>query len=140
MDMFDIINKCQCFKIWIFSGEWWKSDTEAIIKEALKSGLAPNVSDAHTINGHTGSVQQCVSSQGETYYKMDKNSLAVLLGLNFYDNYKNVKYLIFFFLHKYLKMKNYWNHDHNIFTRDWIVTSTMQEGTNFKFMLETPTC
>lgn len=52
------------------SGEWWKSDTEAIIKEALKSGLAPNVSDAHTINGHPGSVQQC-ASQGETYYKME---------------------------------------------------------------------
>ncbi|KAE8717407.1 Laccase-22 [Hibiscus syriacus] len=31
-------------------GEWWKSDIEDIINEALKSGLAPNVSDAHTIN------------------------------------------------------------------------------------------
>ncbi|KAJ6381444.1 hypothetical protein OIU77_030179 [Salix suchowensis] len=43
--------------------EWWKSDTEAVINEALKSGLAPNVSDAHTINGHPGSVSTC-SSQG----------------------------------------------------------------------------
>jgi len=45
-------------------GEWWKSDTEAIINEALKSGLAPNTSDAHTINGHPGPVQGC-ASQGE---------------------------------------------------------------------------
>ena len=46
------------------SGEWWKSDTEAVINEALKSGSAPNVSDAHTINGHPGSVQNC-ASQGK---------------------------------------------------------------------------
>ncbi|TKY63453.1 Laccase-4 protein [Spatholobus suberectus] len=40
-------------------GEWWKSDTEAVINEALKSGLAPNVSDAHTINGLPGTVTNC---------------------------------------------------------------------------------
>jgi len=34
-----------------------------VINEALKSGLAPNVSDAHTINGHPGAVSTC-SSQG----------------------------------------------------------------------------
>lgn len=46
-------------------GEWWKSDTEAVINEALKSGLAPNVSDAHTINGHPGPVRGC-ASQGKS--------------------------------------------------------------------------
>ncbi|XP_047309059.1 laccase-4-like isoform X1 [Impatiens glandulifera] len=44
-------------------GEWWKSDVEAVINEAIKSGLAPNVSDAHTINGHPGPLSKC-SSQG----------------------------------------------------------------------------
>ncbi|AES98533.2 putative laccase [Medicago truncatula] len=48
----------------IILSEWWKSDTEAIINEALKSGLAPNVSDAHTINGHPGPVQHCASQEG----------------------------------------------------------------------------
>ncbi|KAK7301803.1 hypothetical protein RJT34_12679 [Clitoria ternatea] len=48
----------------IILSEWWKSDTEAIINEALKSGLAPNVSDAHTINGQTGPVQGCASQEG----------------------------------------------------------------------------
>ncbi|CAA0836309.1 Laccase-4 [Striga hermonthica] len=42
--------------------EWWKSDTEAVINEAIKSGLAPNVSDAHTINGHPGLVSNCSSA------------------------------------------------------------------------------
>ncbi|KAK4481010.1 hypothetical protein RD792_011878, partial [Penstemon davidsonii] len=44
--------------------EWWKSDTEAVINDALKSGLAPNVSDAHTINGYPGSVSNCSSAGG----------------------------------------------------------------------------
>ncbi|KAJ8550966.1 hypothetical protein K7X08_000336 [Anisodus acutangulus] len=51
--------------------EWWKSDTEAVINEAIKSGLAPNVSDAHTINGHPGPVSNC-SSQGG--YKLNVES------------------------------------------------------------------
>ncbi|KAM0953443.1 putative laccase [Dioscorea sansibarensis] len=45
-------------------GEWWKSDTETVINEALNSGLAPNVSDAHTINGHPGGMSTCATSQG----------------------------------------------------------------------------
>ncbi|KAL6204473.1 hypothetical protein ACLB2K_021740 [Fragaria x ananassa] len=47
----------------VILGEWWKSDVEAVINEALKSGAAPNVSDAHTINGHPGPLSLC-SSQG----------------------------------------------------------------------------
>lgn len=48
-----------------FAGEWWKSDVEAVINEAMKSGLAPNVSDAHTINGHPGPFSSC-SLQGKS--------------------------------------------------------------------------
>ncbi|KAL8152760.1 hypothetical protein V2J09_010520 [Rumex salicifolius] len=40
-------------------GEWWKSDTEAVINQAMKSGMAPNVSDGHTINGHPGPLRGC---------------------------------------------------------------------------------
>ncbi|KAK9289494.1 hypothetical protein L1049_007649 [Liquidambar formosana] len=47
----------------VILAEWWKSDTEAVINQALASGLAPNVSDAHTINGHPGPLSNC-SSQG----------------------------------------------------------------------------
>lgn len=50
----------------VILAEWWKSDTEAVINEALNSGLAPNVSDAHTINGHTGQVPNCSSQGGFT--------------------------------------------------------------------------
>ncbi|CAI8596850.1 unnamed protein product [Vicia faba] len=58
----------------IVLGEWWKSDTEAIINEALKSGLAPNISDAHTINGHPGLVQGCTSQEGFSLEVQPKNT------------------------------------------------------------------
>ncbi|KAI7735219.1 hypothetical protein M8C21_014681 [Ambrosia artemisiifolia] len=45
-------------------GEWWKSDTEKVINDAMKSGLAPNVSDAHTINGQPGPITGCQSQGG----------------------------------------------------------------------------
>ena len=48
---------------WVLSanivGEWWKTDTEKIISQALKTGAAPNVSDAYTINGLPGPSYNC---------------------------------------------------------------------------------
>ncbi|XP_031259029.1 laccase-4-like [Pistacia vera] len=58
----------------IVLGEWWKADVEAVINQATQTGLAPNVSDAHTINGHPGPVPNCTShgftlhvESGKTY-------------------------------------------------------------------------
>ncbi|KAH6836623.1 Laccase/Diphenol oxidase family protein [Perilla frutescens var. hirtella] len=45
-------------------GEWWKSDVEAVIDEAMTSGRPPNVSDAHTINGHPGPMTNCLGHGG----------------------------------------------------------------------------
>ncbi|KAJ7959697.1 Laccase [Quillaja saponaria] len=47
----------------IILGEWWKADVDAVVNRATQSGLPPNVSDAHTINGFPGPVPGC-SSQG----------------------------------------------------------------------------
>ncbi|XP_031379957.1 laccase-4-like [Punica granatum] len=51
----------------IVLGEWWKADTEAVLNQAIQTGLPPNVSDAHTMNGHPGPVPNC-SSQGYTLH------------------------------------------------------------------------
>ncbi|XP_041025659.1 laccase-4-like [Juglans microcarpa x Juglans regia] len=51
-------------EIVVVLAEWWKSDTEAVINQALQGGLAPNVSDAHTINGHPGPISNCSSEGG----------------------------------------------------------------------------
>ncbi|XP_057801280.1 laccase-4-like [Salvia miltiorrhiza] len=52
----------------VILAEWWKSDTEDVINEAMNSGLAPNVSDAHTINGYPGPSPNCSSIDG---YQLD---------------------------------------------------------------------
>ncbi|KAJ4977902.1 hypothetical protein NE237_008682 [Protea cynaroides] len=45
----------------IVFGEWWNADTEAVINQATQTGLAPNLSDAYTINGLTGPLYNCSS-------------------------------------------------------------------------------
>ncbi|XP_019096969.1 PREDICTED: laccase-22-like isoform X2 [Camelina sativa] len=51
----------------IVFGEWWNSDVEAVISQSTQSGLPPNISDAHTINGLTGQVPGC-KSRGYTLH------------------------------------------------------------------------
>ncbi|XP_057497261.1 laccase-4-like [Actinidia eriantha] len=68
-------------EIVIILGEWWKSDVEAVIDEALKFGMAPNVSDAHTINGVPGFVPNC-PSQGEFTLKVKRNKTYMLRIIN----------------------------------------------------------
>ncbi|XP_065869356.1 laccase-17 [Euphorbia lathyris] len=45
----------------IIFGEWFNTDTEAIINQALQTGGGPNVSDAYTINGLPGPLYNCSS-------------------------------------------------------------------------------
>ncbi|GJN14604.1 hypothetical protein PR202_gb01449 [Eleusine coracana subsp. coracana] len=40
-------------------GEWFNADPEAVIKQALRSGGGPNVSDAYTFNGLPGPTYNC---------------------------------------------------------------------------------
>ncbi|CAA7061806.1 unnamed protein product [Microthlaspi erraticum] len=65
----------------IILGEWWKSDTEMVANEALKSGLAPNISDAHVINGHPGLVPNC-PSQGDFKLAVESGKTYMLRLIN----------------------------------------------------------
>ncbi|KAF5738474.1 hypothetical protein HS088_TW13G01373 [Tripterygium wilfordii] len=47
--------------------EWWKADVEAVVNQYTQTGMPPNVSDAHTINGYPGPVPNC-SSKGYTLH------------------------------------------------------------------------
>ncbi|KAL9226726.1 hypothetical protein vseg_002504 [Gypsophila vaccaria] len=49
----------------IILGEWWNRDPVAVIAQATRTGGAPNVSDAYTINGQPGDLYKC-SSQDTT--------------------------------------------------------------------------
>lgn len=54
------------------AGEWWKADTEAVINQAMQTGLAPNISDVHTINGLPGPVSNCAAKGKNIVRKYSK--------------------------------------------------------------------
>ncbi|MQM03776.1 hypothetical protein Taro_036565 [Colocasia esculenta] len=45
----------------IIFGEWFNADPEAVIRQALRTGAGPNLSDAYTINGRPGPLYNCSS-------------------------------------------------------------------------------
>lgn len=46
-------------EVTLILGEWWNADTETVVNQAMNSGLAPNSSDSHTINGKPGPLFSC---------------------------------------------------------------------------------
>ncbi|KAI4334546.1 hypothetical protein L6164_019226 [Bauhinia variegata] len=64
----------------IIFGEWWNSDPEAVIAEALRTGAGPNVSDAYTINGLPGPLSNC-SKTRQTFRLKVKPGKSYLLRL-----------------------------------------------------------
>lgn len=50
-----------------YVGEWWKADVEAVVNQATMTGLPPNISDAHTVNGQTGAVPGCTSPGNDPF-------------------------------------------------------------------------
>ncbi|XP_059660778.1 laccase-17-like [Cornus florida] len=63
----------------IIFGEWWNTNTEAVISQALQTGAPPNVSDAYTINGLPGPLYNC--SANETFKLKVKAGKTYLLRL-----------------------------------------------------------
>ncbi|XP_022860964.1 laccase-3-like [Olea europaea var. sylvestris] len=45
----------------IILGEWWDRNINDVMRQALFTGAAPNVSDAYTINGQPGDLYRCSS-------------------------------------------------------------------------------
>ncbi|GFZ15071.1 laccase 12 [Actinidia rufa] len=43
-------------------GEWWDANPIDVVREATRTGAAPNVSDAYTINGQPGDFYNCSST------------------------------------------------------------------------------
>ncbi|XP_015942390.1 laccase-15 [Arachis duranensis] len=64
------------YEVPIILGEWWKSDLNKVFTQFIKSGGAPNNSDAVTINGQPGDLYNCSKSgtfklnveHGKTYH------------------------------------------------------------------------
>ncbi|WJX32499.1 high-affinity glucose transporter [Trifolium repens] len=49
----------------ILLGEWWDRNPIDVVRQAQRTGAAPNISDAYTINGQPGDLYKC-STKGTT--------------------------------------------------------------------------
>ncbi|XAR58873.1 Laccase [Bertholletia excelsa] len=61
----------------IVLGEWWDRDPISVLRQALFTGAAPNISDAFTINGQPGDLYRC-SSQGTTIVSVNPGETVLL--------------------------------------------------------------
>ncbi|KAL0434869.1 UNVERIFIED_CONTAM: Laccase-3 [Sesamum radiatum] len=65
----------------IILGEWWDRNIIDVLRQALFTGAAPNVSDAYTINGQPGDLYRC-SSQGTVRISVNSGDTVLLRVIN----------------------------------------------------------
>ncbi|OVA02810.1 Multicopper oxidase [Macleaya cordata] len=61
----------------LLAGEWWDANPIDVINEARRTGAAPNISDAYTINGQPGDLYNC-SSKGTVIVTVDSGETNLL--------------------------------------------------------------
>ncbi|EEF41506.1 laccase, putative [Ricinus communis] len=65
----------------IILGEWWNANPIDVLRKATRTGGAPNVSDAYTINGQPGDLYNC-SSQDTVIVPIDSGETNLLRVIN----------------------------------------------------------
>ncbi|KAK9154042.1 hypothetical protein Sjap_001522 [Stephania japonica] len=65
----------------ILLGEWWNANPIDVINQAKKTGAAPNISDAYTINGQPGDLYSC-SSQDTVIIPVNSSETSLLRVIN----------------------------------------------------------
>ncbi|CAA2986594.1 laccase-3-like [Olea europaea subsp. europaea] len=65
----------------IILGEWWNRNIIDVMRQALFTGAAPNVSDAYTINGQPGDLYRC-SSKATTKISVKSGETILLRVIN----------------------------------------------------------
>ncbi|XVF24190.1 hypothetical protein REPUB_Repub13aG0106200 [Reevesia pubescens] len=65
----------------IILGEWWDANPIDVVREATRTGAAPNISDAYTINGQPGDLYNC-SSKDTTIVPIDSGETNLLRVIN----------------------------------------------------------
>ncbi|TYH19236.1 hypothetical protein ES288_A05G336900v1 [Gossypium darwinii] len=65
----------------IVLGQWWDANPIDVVREATRTGAAPNVSDAYTINAQPGDLYKC-SSKDTTIIPIDAGETNLLRVIN----------------------------------------------------------
>ncbi|RCV36895.1 hypothetical protein SETIT_8G018100v2 [Setaria italica] len=64
---FDAAGKPPAREIPILLGEWWDMNPIDVVRTATRTGAAPNISDALTVNGQPGDLYRCSSKDTTTF-------------------------------------------------------------------------
>ncbi|XP_066356479.1 laccase-23-like [Miscanthus floridulus] len=65
----------------IILGEWWNMNPIDVVRTATRTGAAPNISDALTVNGQPGDLYKC-SSNGTTTFAVKSGETNLLRFIN----------------------------------------------------------
>ncbi|KAG6503282.1 laccase-3-like [Zingiber officinale] len=65
----------------VILGDWWNEDPVRVVRRATRTGAAPNLSDAFTINGQPGDLYKC-SSEETTVFKVTSGETYLLRFIN----------------------------------------------------------
>ncbi|KAJ8528415.1 hypothetical protein K7X08_022107 [Anisodus acutangulus] len=65
----------------ILLGEWWDANPIDVVRQATRTGAAPNVSNAYTINGQPADLYRC-SSKDTTVVLVDSGEMNLLRVIN----------------------------------------------------------
>ncbi|AQK56947.1 Laccase-23 [Zea mays] len=68
-------------EITIILGEWWNMNPIDVVRTATRTGAAPNISDALTVNGQPGDLYKC-SSNGTTTFSVTSGETNLLRFIN----------------------------------------------------------
>ncbi|EES07861.1 hypothetical protein BDA96_05G006200 [Sorghum bicolor] len=74
-------NKPPAREIPIILGEWWNMNPIDVVRTATRTGAAPNISDALTVNGQPGDLYKC-SSNGTTTFAVKSGETNLLRFIN----------------------------------------------------------
>ncbi|WVZ54927.1 hypothetical protein U9M48_005661 [Paspalum notatum var. saurae] len=77
----DAAGKPPAREIPILLGEWWDMNPIDVVRTATRTGAAPNISDALTVNGQPGDLYKC-SSNGTTTFPVKSGETNLLRFIN----------------------------------------------------------
>ncbi|KAJ6325034.1 hypothetical protein OIU76_012176 [Salix suchowensis] len=76
----NVVNKAK-YNTALLLGEWWNANPIDVVREATRTGGAPNSSDAYTFNGQPGDLYNC-SSQDTVIVPIDSGETNLLRVVN----------------------------------------------------------
>nr|CAB3462820.1 unnamed protein product [Digitaria exilis] len=79
---FNVDGKPPAREIPVILGEWWDMNPIDVVRTATRTGAAPNISDALTVNGQPGDLYRCSSSKDTATFTVKSGETNLLRFIN----------------------------------------------------------